>query len=203
MTDPDSECSHSFSQKPLTAFYSDRLSFFIVWQKLGCAHRLKMGFPVRAMLPISPLSAPTVVHTALQCGLFFRHAPTYTQHTICTTSRQPCRDELGLRLMDPDYLVQNMFGGELEITAHVHIQMLIFLLKGRELLYLLQVSSLDTTAGVETCVHAHMCTVISEQSVILFETQLTFVQFLIENDEPERFVVTRTPRRTTQVQKTS
>lgn len=39
--------------------------------------------------------------------------------------------------MDPDYLVQNMFGGELEITAHVHIQMLIF--KGRELLvYLLR-----------------------------------------------------------------
>lgn len=201
MTDPDSECSHSFSQKPLTAFYSDRLSFFIVWQKLGCAHRLKMGFLVRAMLPISPLSAPTVVHTVLQCGLFIRHAPTYAQHTICTTSRQPCRDELGLRLMDPDYLVQNMFGGELENTS-LHIP--IFLLKGRELLvYLLQVSSLDTTAGVEMCVHAHMCTVISEQSVILFETQLTFVTFLIENDEPERFVVALSPQRAPQVQKTS
>lgn len=67
---------------------------------------LKIGFLVSAMIltfslsfatcSISPLSAPAVVHTGLQCGLFFRHAPTYTQHTIRTTSRQTCRDELGL-----------------------------------------------------------------------------------------------------------
>lgn len=78
--------------------------------------------------PISPCSAFIVRHTVPKCSLFLYHASTYTRHIMCAHSlplNNRAEKELGLRVMPPDCLAQNMFQERKEITAEFHMEMLL------------------------------------------------------------------------------
>lgn len=78
--------------------------------------------------PISPCSAFIVRHTVPKCSLFLYHASTYTLHIMCAHSlplNNHAEKELGLRVMAPDCLAQNMFQERKEITAEFHMEMLL------------------------------------------------------------------------------